>query len=209
MQADAFMLAPSKPERKEDEIINILPLFSFFLIISIFFSVIFYSMSPALATGYGKKLYNILINGDKIYVKSGSYHTFLQDYQLYVKGTDTEGKRVWLELRREGTPLKNDIVTEGSQFIYSSDSIEILNLTVSTVYAGADGVLVKFAPVYQHLDPKLPIPQTLDGSLPNSSDNKPYESKGLETQVEGFDMPLFLLGLGFILLMTGFFAGKM
>ena len=208
MQADAFMLVPIKPEKKEDERINILPLFSFFLVISIFFSVIFYSMSPALATGSGKKLSIVLINGDKIYVRSGSYHTFLQDYQLYVKGTDTEGKRVWLELRREGTQLKNDIVTEGSQFIYSSDSIEILNLTVSTVYAGADGVLVKFSPVYQHLDPKLPIPQTLDGSLPNSSDNKPYESKGLETQVEGFDMPLFLLGLGFVLLITGFFAGK-
>jgi hypothetical protein len=202
------MLAPSKPERKEDERINILPLFSFFLIISIFFSVIFYSMSPALATGYGKKLSIVLINGDKIYVRSGSYHTFLQGYQLYVKGTDTEGKRVWLELRREGTPLKNDIVTEGSQFIYSSGSLEILNLTVNTVYAGADGVLVKFSPVYQHLDPKLPIPQTLEGSLPNSSDNKPSESQGLKTQVEGFDMPLFLLGLGFVLLITGFFAGK-
>ena len=50
-------------------------------------------MSPALATGSGEKLSIVLINGDKIYVRSGSYHTFLQDYQLYVKGTDTEGKR--------------------------------------------------------------------------------------------------------------------
>jgi hypothetical protein len=202
------MLAPSKPERKVDERTNILFLFSFFLIISIFSSVIFYSMSPALATGYGKKLSIVLINGDKIYVRSGSYHIFLQGYQLYVKGTDTEGKKVWIELRREGTPLKNDIVTEGSHFVYSNDVIEVLNLTVSTVYAGADGVLVKFSPVYQHLDPKLPIPQTLEGSLSNSSDNKFSESRGLETQVEGFDMPLFLLGLGFVLLITGFFAGK-
>ena len=208
MQADAFMLAPHKPGRKEYGRINILPLFSLFIVISIFFSVIFYSMSPALANGYGKKLSIVLINGDKIYVKSGSYHTFLQDYQLFVKGTDTEGKRVWIELRREGTLLKNEIVTEGSQFKYSSDSIEILNLTVSTVYSGADGVLVKFSPVYQHLNSKLPIPQTFERSPHNSSENKPSESKGLETQVEGFDMPLLLLGLGFVFMISGFFAGK-
>ncbi len=165
-------------------------------------------MSPALATGYGKKLSIVLINGDKIYVRSGSYHTFLQGYQLYVKGTDTEGKKVWIELRREGTPLKNDIVTEGSHFIYSSDSIEILNLTVSTVYAGADGVLVKFSPVYQQLDPRLPIPQTLEGSLPNSSDNKPFESRGLETQVEGFDYASFPPGAGVCTSDYGFFCWK-
>ena len=108
----------------------------------------------------------------------------------------------------KGIHLRMTLSLKALNLYILSDSIEIFNLTVSTVYAGADGILVKFSPVYQHLDPKLPIPQTLDGSLSNSSDNKPYESKGLETQVEGFDIPLFLLGLGFLLLITGFFAGK-
>ncbi len=137
-------------------------------------------------------------------MRSGDYHNFSQDYQLYVKGADSDGKRVWLELRREGVSLKDDIATEGSQFVYSHDSTEIFNLTVSTIYTGADGVLVRFSPVYQYLDPELPMPQTSNGSLPNSSDNKPSETHGLETQAEGFNVPLFLLGLGAVLLVTVF-----
>ena len=141
-------------------------------------------------------------------MRSGYSHTFSQDYQLYVKGADNDGKRIWLELRREGTPLKDDIVTEGSQFVYSRNSSEILNLTVSTIYAGADGVLVRFSPVYQYLDPKLPMPQTTDGILPNYSNDTSLESQGSETQAGGFNVSLFFLGLGAVLLFTGFFAGK-
>lgn len=202
------MRAPSKPGRKRDKETNIPPIFSFFLIVSLFFSVLFYTISPALATDEGKKLSIVLIDGDEIYVRSGYSHTFSQDYQLYVKGADNDGKRIWLELRREGTPLKDDIVTEGSRFVYSRNSSEILNLTVSTIYAGADGVLVKFSPVYQYLDPKLPMPQTTDGILPNYSDDTSLESQGSETQAGGFNVSLFFLGLGAMLLFTGFFAGK-
>jgi hypothetical protein len=210
------MRVPSEPERKEDRKANLLPLFSFFLIVSLFFSFLIYSISPSLATDGvkrlsitsptlaiddGKKLSIVLIDGEEIYVRSGNYHTFSQAYQLYVKGTDTDGKRVWLELRREGAPLKDAIVTEGSQFVYAHDSTEILNLTLSTIYTGADGVLVRFSPVYQYLDPKLPMPLTLKGTLPNSSNNTSSKS-------DGFDMPLFILGLGAVLVVTGFFAGK-
>jgi hypothetical protein len=217
------MRVPSEPERKEDRKANLLPLFSFFLIVSLFFSFLIYSISPSLATDGvkrlsitspalaiddGKKLSIVLIDGEEIYVRSGNYHTFSQAYQLYVKGTDTDGKRVWLELRREGAPLKDAIVTEGSQFVYAHDSTEILNLTLSTIYTGADGVLVRFSPVYQYLDPKLPMPQTLKGTLSNSSNNTSSKSQGSETKADGFDMPLFILGLGAVLVVTGFFAGK-
>ena len=202
------MRALNKPKRKQDKDQSLLPVFSLFLIASLFFSALFYSMSPASADEE-KKLSIILIDGGEVYVRSGSYHNFSQDYQLYVKGADTDGKRIWLELRREGTPLKDDIVTEGSQFVYSRNSTEILNLTVSTIYAGADGVLVKFSPVYQYQDPKLPKPQTSNGSVPNSSsDNANFQSQDLGTQAGGFNMPLFLLCLGTVLLITGFFAGK-
>jgi len=202
------MHVPSKPGKKENKETNLLSVFSFFLLVSLFFSVLFYSMSSALAADDGEKISIVLIDGDEVYVRSGAYHIFLQDYQLYVKGADTDGKRVWLELRREETSLKDEVVTEGSQFVYSHNSTEILNLTVSTIYAGADGVLVKFSPVYQYLDPKLPMPQTPDGSLSNSSDNISSESQKSENIAEGFDISLFLLGLGTMLLVTGFFAGK-
>ena len=108
----------------------------------------------------------------------------------------------------KGFSLKDAIVTEGSQFVYSQNSTEVLNLTVSTIYAGADGVLVRFSPVYQYLDPKLPMPQTPDGILPNSSNNSSPESQGSETQAEGFNMPLFLPGPGGCASVYGFFAGK-
>ncbi|HII91087.1 MAG TPA: hypothetical protein HA262_02670 [Methanosarcina sp.] len=214
------MRVPDEKRRKEIEGINLISMFSFFLLISLCFSV-FYSISPALAAADKEKKLSIIpanksslsiiaINGEEIYVRSGYSHDFLQDYQLYVKGADTEGKRIWIELSRNGVPLQDDIVTEGSQFVYSQNSTEILNLTVDTIYEGADGVLVKFSPVYQYIDPRLPVPQTPTESIDNSSNNNTSSSADpeLETQAEGFDMPLFLLGMGAMLLVTGFFAGK-
>lgn len=202
------MRAPNKPRRKRSQEPSLFPAFSLFLIASLFFSALFYSMSPVSANEE-KKLSIILIDGGEVYVRSGSYYNFPQGYQLYVKGTDTDGKRIWLELCREGTTLKDDIVTEGSQFVYSRNSTEILNLTVSTIYAGADGVLVRFSPVYQQLDPKLPKPQTSNGSIPDSpSDNENIQSEDPRIQAGGFNMPLLLLSLGALLLVTGLFAGK-
>ncbi|MDY0129390.1 MAG: S-layer protein domain-containing protein [Methanosarcina vacuolata] len=222
------MHVPNKQRRKEIKKTNLVSVFFFFFLISLCFSV-FYSISPALAATDKEKLSIIpadeeklsiipadkdslsiiAINGEEIYIRSGYSHNFLQDYQLYIKGTDTEGKRVWIELSRNGVSLQDSIVTEGSQFVYSYNSTEILNLTVDTIYEGADGVLVKFSPVYQYLDPRLPLPQTPTESFDNASNNKSSSTAPeLETHAEGFDMPLFLLGLGAVLLVTGFFAGK-
>ena len=154
-----------------------------------------------------EKLSLILIDGDEIYVRSGNYYTFLQDYQIYVKGADTEGSKVWIELRRKDVFLEDAIVRENGTFVYSNNSSEILNLTVDTIYAGADGVLVRFSPVYQYLDPKLPMPQKPDTSPANNSDNNSSTPTVLENQAKGFDLPLFLLSIGAVFLGTGFFAG--
>lgn len=214
------MRVPDEKRRKEIKGINLVSIFSFFLLISLCFSV-FYSITPVLAAADNEIKFSIIpadkpslsiiaINGEEIYIRSGYSHDFLQDYQLYVKGADTEGKRVWIELSRNGVPLQDDIVTEGSQFVYSHNSTEILNLTVDTIYEGADGVLVKFSPVYQYIDPRLPVPQTPTESIDNSLNNNTSSSADpeLESQAEGFDMPLFLLGMGAMILVTGFFAGK-
>lgn len=208
MQADAFMRVPDKPGKIEDKETNFVSIFSFFLLISLCSSIVLYSVSPALAAENKEKLSIVLIDGGEVYIRSGNSHSFLQDYLLHVKGTDTEGKRIWIELSRKGVPLQHAIVTEGSQFSYSNNSTEILNLTVSRIYEGADGVLVKFSPVYQYLDPKLPMPQTPAESLTNASDNISFNHSELETQAKGFDIPLFLLGLGTVFLLTSFFAGK-
>jgi hypothetical protein len=202
------MLVPDKQGRKEVKETNLVSVFSFFLLISLCTSSFFFSMSPVLAADNKERLSVVLVDGEEIYIRSGNSHTFLQGYQLYIKGMDTEGKRIWIELSRNGVPLQDAIVTEGSQFVYSQNSTEILNLTVKTIYEGADGVLVRFLPVYQYLDPRLPMPQTPAESLASASDNTSSAHPELETQFQGFDMPLFLLGLGTVLLATGFFAGK-
>jgi hypothetical protein len=201
------MHVPDKQGRKEVKKTNFVSIFSFFLLISLCYSVIFHSMSPALADDK-ESLPIILVDGEEIFIRSGSSHTFLQDYQLYIKGTDTEGKRIWIELSRKGVSLKDAIVTEGSQFVYSQNSTEILNLTVSMIYEGSDCVLVKFSPVYQYLDSRLPMPQTPAESIANASYNTSSINPELETQAEGFDTHLIFLGLGTVFLATGFFAGK-
>jgi hypothetical protein len=199
------MRAPNKPQREKDKEKHLFPSFSIFLISLLVLTVFFFSITPALANNNEKRLSIVLIDGDEVYVRSGYYYNFSQDYQLYVKGADGDGKRVWLELRREGLSLKDDIATEGSKFVYSHNSTEVLNLTVKTIYVGADGVLIRFSPVYQYLDPIFPIPQKSNLSLPIPTNTEPIETHGLETKTEGFTVPLFLLGLSSVTLFIGFF----
>jgi hypothetical protein len=202
------MRVQNEPEKKDREL-NFISLFSFLLVISIILSVIFSSITLSLAAN--EKLSVVLLDRGEIYVQSGSSHTFLQDYEIHIKGVDPEGKRVWVELNRKGVSLKDAIVTENSQFVYSQNSTEILNLTISTIYAGADGsVLVKFSPVYQHLDPGLPKPDIPDKPQNNSSgNNSSGEPASPTTRAEGFNMSLFFLALGTLLLFMGFIAKKL
>lgn len=207
LQVDAFMLVPNKQGRKSRAETTLLPALSLSLLIFFFVSVLFCAVLPVHAGADEEKLSLILIDGEEIYVRSGNYYTFLQDYQIFIKGADTEGSRVWIELRRNDVFLEDAIVREGDTFVYSNNSSEILNLKVDTIYAGADGVLVKFSPVYQYLDPKLPMPQKPDTSPANNSDNNSSTPTEFENQAVGFDMPLFLLSIGAVFLGTGFFAG--
>ena len=186
-------------------------IFSSVLIFFLFSIIVSCIVLPGAADD-DERLSIILIDGDEIYVRSGNYYTLLQDYQIHVKGADSEGNRVWVELCRGGVSLDDAIVGEGDTFVYSNNSTsnnstEILNLTVETIYGGADGVLVKFSPVYQYLDPKLPMPESETPSPENSTDNNSSVPPVLENQAEGFDMPVLLLSIGAVFLMTGVFAG--
>jgi hypothetical protein len=193
---------------KENTETRFISLFSFIIIIFLCSSIFIYFISPALASEDKEKLHVLLVDGGEIYLRSGYSHTLSQDYQLHIKGTDTEGKRIWIELSRKGVPLQDSIVTEGSQFVYSQNSTEILNLTVDTIYEGADGVLVKFSPVYQYLNPQFPLSQTPIESVANTSNNISPSHFELETQSSGFDMPILFLSLGAILLVISLLAGK-
>ncbi len=207
LQVDAFMRVPNKYGRKSRAETTLRPALFFILLVFFLFSVLFCAVLPVSADADEDQLPIILIDGDEIYVQSGDYYTFLQDYQIYVKGADPEGSRVWIELRSDGVFLEDAIVSEGSTFVYSNNSTEILNLTVDTIYGGANGVLVRFSPVYQYLNPRLPMSQKPVPPLTNNSDNNSSTPAVLENQAEGFDMPLFLLSIGAVFLVTGFFAG--
>ncbi|AAM04117.1 conserved hypothetical protein [Methanosarcina acetivorans C2A] len=209
MQVDAFMLVPNKHERKSRKGTGVLPAFFFSFLVLFFFSVLLFSVLSVPGCAEEEKLPIVLVDGDEIYVQSGDFHDFLQEYRIYVKGADTEGSRIWIELSRDGVFLEDAIVGEGDTFVYSNNTTEILNLTVDTIYGGTDGVLVRFSPVYQHLNPKLPMPQSQQIAPVNSSENNSSVSPVPEEhQVKGFDMPLFLLSIGAVFLVTGIFSGR-
>lgn len=148
----------------------------------------------------------ILIDGDELYVMSGDSHNFLQGYQLYVKGADPEASKIWIELCRDGVSLQDDIATKGTQFVYSRNSSEILNLTVDTIYSGSDGVLVRFYPVYQYLDPTPSRAQVPEETNSNNSVNLSSGFLESEKQGEGFGICFFFLSLGLAFIIMGFFS---
>ena len=161
---------------------------------------------PENASNKTTSLSIVVLNGEDLYVHSGGYHTFYQGYRLHVKGTSTEGKRVWLELSLGDETLKDLIATEGSCFVYTKNS-EILNLTVDTIYAGTEGVLVRFSPVYQYLDPQLPRPvEREDPKLIFPLDpSQPLEFEN--NRKEGFSSSLSLIVFLIAVLLMGLFTG--
>ena len=207
MQVDAFMRVPNKCEKKSSKGMKFISVLFFSIpVIFIFSILIACAVSPTAGASNGR-LSIILIDGDEIYVRSGDYYSLLQDYQLHVKGANSEGNRVWIELCRDDTSIEDAIVGEGDTFIYSNNSTEILNLTVEKIYGGADGVLVKFSPVYQYLNPRLPMPQAPVTTPDNNSNNNSSPPPVFENQAKGFDMPILLLSMGAVLLVSGIFAG--
>ncbi|MGP8329557.1 MAG: S-layer protein domain-containing protein [Methanosarcinaceae archaeon] len=77
-------------------------------------------------------------------------------YSLSMKDIDSEGERVWFELSRDGSILKEDVIKSGDMFFYASGS-ESFNCTVIGVMCGTMGDVVKIANVnlYSDIDGKL------------------------------------------------------
>ncbi|HJH32588.1 MAG TPA: PGF-pre-PGF domain-containing protein [Methanosarcinaceae archaeon] len=64
---------------------------------------------------------------------------------------DPEGERVWFELSRDGSILKEDIIRSGDLFFYGNDS-ESFNCTVIGVMCGTMGDVVKIANINLYSD---------------------------------------------------------
>ncbi|MDO9518017.1 MAG: S-layer protein domain-containing protein [Methanosarcinaceae archaeon] len=141
---------------------------------------------------------DVLINGTGMYLTTGGSWSFYQGYELVFKGLSSSqsGDKVWIELLLNGESMDDTIIREGEYFVYASNSNEIFNITVDTIYAGSDGGLVTFKPVWQYLDPTLPEPDmTQDpGSVDRSNGSLNNSNSSTGDKIEntaGFGAVLF------------------
>ncbi len=100
---------------------------------------------------------DILLNGTSIYLTSGDSYGLYQGYMLSVKSVSSDGS-VWLQLTENDKIVKSEIVTR-DYFIYNKSNRTILSIKVDNVYYGSsEQTLVALSPVYQYVDPDLPVP---------------------------------------------------
>jgi hypothetical protein len=100
---------------------------------------------------------DILLNGTGIYLASGDSYGLYQGYVLSVKSVSSDGS-VWLQLTENDTIVKSEIVAK-DYFIYNKSNRTILSLKVDNIYfSSSEQTLVSLFPVYQYIDPGLPVP---------------------------------------------------
>jgi hypothetical protein len=143
---------------------------------------------------------DVLVDGSGMYLTIGDSWSFYQGYELVFKGLSSSqgGDKVWIELLLNGESMDDTIMREGEYFVYASNSKEIFNITVDTIYSGSDGGLVTFKPVYQYLDPTLPEPDmTQDpwsiGNSNESVNNSNSPNGDVTENTDGFGAALFFL----------------
>ncbi len=108
----------------------------------------------------------LLINGSGIFLTTGNSWNFYQGYVFMVNSVNLETKQVWVKLLHEDELLKEEILSENDNFIYSKEEEEILNITVDTIYISSGKELITFKPVYQYQDSDYP-----DAVLEEDEDN--------------------------------------
>ena len=101
---------------------------------------------------------SLIVDGSHFYRSAdpdGISWTLLDGYVLMMKDIEVVdlyyggGDKVWLELSKDGSVLKDDILESGDLFTYET-GIEIVNCTVDSVFHGTLGDVVKLADVNQY-----------------------------------------------------------
>jgi hypothetical protein len=129
------------------------------IVCAFLFSLLMLLLIPAAAEGQ-----EVLENGSAAYIRTGEYREFAQNYSLTVKYVNSDSKRVWVSLEQNGESVSDSIIGEGEACVYTRESGEIFNITLSKVYFGSEEELVMFSPVYQYVDPLLPLTYAPDSS---------------------------------------------
>jgi len=143
---------------------------------------------------------DVLVDGSGMYLTIGDSWSFYQGYELVFKGlSSSQGvDKVLIELLLNGESMDDAIMRDGEYFVYASNSKEIFNITVDTIYSGSDGGLVTFKPVYQYLDPTLPEPDMIQdpwsiGNSNESVNNSESPNADVTENTDGFGAALFFL----------------
>jgi hypothetical protein len=159
----------------------------------LFLFFLFFFFAP---TGSGTG--NILLNGTSIYLASGDSYGLYQGYVLSVKSVSGDGS-VWLQLTENDKIIKSEIVAR-DYFIYNKSNRIILAVKVNTIYYGSsDQTLVSLFPVYQYVDPDLPVPDITD-AIPQNVKNPVDKNPASRIQTPG-EPVIWAAGIVFILVL--------
>ncbi|WP_167880994.1 S-layer protein domain-containing protein [Methanococcoides sp. AM1] len=150
----------------------------------------------------------VLMDGDSIFIETGSFWEFSQGYVFVIKDVNADGG-VWVELSLDGVSLKDEVLYEGDIFVYSRDSTELFNMTVDTIYYGPGGDLVTFEPVFQYRDRSLPapIPEDPDISL-NDSNTSSEPGINPDNGIPGFGLVASICCMAVVFICSRFFESK-
>ncbi|MCZ7399712.1 MAG: S-layer protein domain-containing protein [Candidatus Methanoperedens sp.] len=124
----------------------------------------------------GSGIGDTLLNGTGIYLASGDSYGLYQGYVLSVKSVSGDGS-IWLQLTENDKIVKSEIVATKGHFIYNKSNRTILSIKVDNLYYGSsEQTLVSLIPVYQYVDPDLPVPditEMIPKDVKNPVDKRP------------------------------------
>ncbi|WP_052402655.1 S-layer protein domain-containing protein [Methanococcoides methylutens] len=150
----------------------------------------------------------VLMDGDSIFVETGSFWEFNQGYVFVIKDVNADGG-VWVELSLDGVSLKDEVLYEGDIFVYSRDSTELFNMTVDTIYYGSGGDLVTFKPVFQYRDRSLPAPIPEDSEVSvNDSNTSSEPDVTSDNDIPGFGLITTMCCMVLVFICRSFFEVK-
>jgi hypothetical protein len=105
---------------------------------------------------------DIILNGTGFYLSTGESYGLAQGYIITLKSASNDGS-AWIELTSSDTFVKSEIVHIKDFFTYNKTNRTILSLRLDNIYSGSnDKNLVSFFPVYQYIDPDMPVPEIIE-----------------------------------------------
>lgn len=153
-----------------------------------------------IVTTAGSSVDDAILNGTGFFLTSGDSYGLSQGYVIKVKSVSNEGS-VWIELESNDKLIKSEIVRLNSNFSYNKTNRTIISMKVDKIYTGyGDMKLVSFFPVYQYIDPDLPVPRIMEATEAQTSDKDRNMSAPVENDIT--DPMIWIIGLTIIIILA-------